>query len=83
MPRAADFIESCNARARAREGMRTLSETGPTRRALTADGRLCLHTWPSPEVLALPDDRVRDGAQRRWRDSTLDLRDGLSVIEVF
>ena len=42
-------------------------------------------TWPSLEAIELLGDAEYDPALRcnGWLDSTLDLRDGLSVVEVF
>jgi hypothetical protein len=77
---SADFLDTWNTIAA--DWDRARSEPAPRLRA-APNGVVWLRTWPpeAPELLDLHDrDAHRRGAG--WFDSTLDLRDGLSVIEV-
>jgi hypothetical protein len=83
MVHAADFIASTNAAAadwaRARTA-RTL-----VRAAMNSADLVYRRTWPSKEALEMLSE-LEAGARPAWTgwlDSTLDLRDGLSVVEVF
>jgi len=55
------------------------------RAAMDSTNLIYRRTWPSQDALALADEAGRRRRQARsgWFDSTLALRDGLSVVEVF
>jgi hypothetical protein len=80
MANAAASTDSCNARDRAR----AQSVVEATLRKARA-GIVCRRTWPDAQALARLEAQRADPRVRRpdWLDSTLDLRDGLSVVEVF
>jgi len=55
------------------------------RAAMGSSGVLYRRTWPTQELVEMRGDAPHDAALAGnvWLDSTLDLRDGLSVVEVF
>ena len=55
------------------------------RAAMNSNAVVYRRTWPSKESIELLRDAEYDPKLRcnGWLDSTLDLRDGLSVVEVF
>lgn len=63
------------------------SQTARTmvRAAMNSNAVLYRRTWPSQEAIDLLSELEYDPklAWNGWLDSTLDLRDGLSVVEVF
>ena len=70
---------ACIANARARAA-RTM-----VRAAMNSSNVVYRPTWPSQDAVDMLG-RAEAGARRScdgWLDSTLDLRDGLSVVEVF
>ena len=83
MVHAADFIASTNAAAA--EWARARTARTLVRAAMHSPDVVYRRTWPSKEALALLAELEFDPrlARNGWLDSTLDLRDGLSVVEVF
>jgi hypothetical protein len=78
MNQAQAFIETCNAIA-AQRGRHLAPATAP------ATGLIYRRVWPTPQSVDWmgeigPDTRTLTNG---WLDSSLDLRDGLSVVEVF
>jgi hypothetical protein len=83
MVHAADFIASTNAAAS--EWARARTARTLVRAAMNSTDVVYRRTWPSKEALAWLAELEFDPRQawNGWLDSTLDLRDGLSVVEVF
>ena len=79
MNAAAAYI--ANANHAALEWARAQAARTMVRAAMNSDGVVYRRTWPSQEIC-----EADYGAKRAcdaWIDSTLALRDGLSVVEVF
>jgi hypothetical protein len=76
----ADFLDTRNTIAE--DWARAQAEPSPQLRA-ARNGVVWLRTWP-PEAPEPLDQHDREAHRRGagWFDSTLDLRDGLAVIEV-
>ena len=83
MNAAASYV--ANANHAANEWARAQTARTMVRAAMNSNAVVYRRTWPSQEAIDLLceaeyDPKVKcDG----WLDSTLDLRDGLSVVEVF
>ncbi len=75
-----DFIAACNDAAR-HCGALPLPAPAPA----PVRGVVYRRVWPTAETLNWMDELGLDsrGACQGWLDSSLDLRDGLSVVEVF
>jgi hypothetical protein len=78
MNHAQAFIDTCNAIA-AQRGRQAAPATAPV------SGLIYRRVWPTPQSV---DWMGEVGPETRsmtngWLDSSLDLRDGLSVVEVF
>ncbi len=74
-----------NARHAANDWARAQTARTMVRAAMNSNAVVYRRTWPSPEAVDLLGDAVdasRHGCDG-WLDSTLALRDGLSVVEVF
>lgn len=83
MADAAAFIADTNAIAR--EWARAQSARTMVRAAMNSRDVIYRRTWPSKESI---DHMIELGYDPKlacdgWLDSTIDLRDGLSVVEVF
>jgi hypothetical protein len=80
MRTAQDFIDACHQAA-------ALHGAAPSGAPATAPvaGIVYRRVWPTPQSLDWLDEMSLDAAviATGWLDSTLDLRDGLSVVEVF
>ena len=69
----------------ANEWARTQTARTMVRAAMNSNAVVYRRTWPSQEAIDLLSDAEYDPKLtcNGWLDSTLDLRDGLSVVEVF
>jgi hypothetical protein len=79
MNAAAAYI--ANANHAARDWARAQAARTMARAALNSDGVVYRRTWPCLDAADTADSAKRAGDG--WNDSTLDLRQGLSVVEVF
>ena len=74
-----------NAHNAAHDWARAQATRTMVRAAMNSSAVVYRRTWPSPEAADLLGDAV-DASRHAcdgWLDSTLALRDGLSVVEVF
>ena len=79
MTHAHDFIQQCNALA-------AELARGPVRAGTTVGGVVVrrVRVWPTPESVDwMGEVGPVMGPANGWLDSSLDLRDGLSVVEVY
>jgi hypothetical protein len=69
----------------ANDRARSLTARTMVRAAMTSGAVVYHRSWPSQEAIDLLSELEYDPrlAWNGWLDSTLDLRDGLSVVEVF
>ena len=69
----------------ANEWARNQAARTMVRAAMNSNAVVYRRTWPSQEAIDLLSELEYDPklAWNGWLDSTLDLRDGLSVVEVF
>jgi hypothetical protein len=83
MVNAAAYIANTNASAQ--EWARARTARTMVRAAMNSRDVVYRRTWPSKEAIDLLSELEYDPklAWNGWLDSTLDLRDGLSVVEVF
>ena len=83
MSNAAAFIDSTNAIAN--DWARAQSARTLVRAVMGSSNVVYRRTWPTKEAIDLLGEAEYDPrlACNGWLDSTLDLRDGLSVVEVF
>jgi hypothetical protein len=74
-----------NANQAANEWARSQAARTMVRAAMNSTEVVYRRTWPSQEAIELLSELEYDPklAWNGWLDSTLDLRDGLSVVEVF
>jgi hypothetical protein len=82
---AAEATVHASHAAAAAEWARSQAARAMVRAAMSSADVVYRRTWPSTEAIDLLGDAEYDPALRcdGWLDSTLDLRDGLSVVEVF
>ena len=83
MNAAAAYI--ANANQAANDWARAQAARTMVRAAMNSNAVVYRRTWPSQEAVDLLCEAEYDPqlACNGWLDSTLDLRDGLSVVEVF
>jgi hypothetical protein len=83
MSAAAAYVASTNHAAN--EFARSQTARTMVRAAMNSDAVVYRRTWPTLEAIETLGDAEYDPALRfnGFMDSTLDLRDGLSVVEVF
>jgi hypothetical protein len=74
-----------NAHPAANDWARSQTARTLVRAAMNSSAVVYRRTWPSQEAIDLIGEAEYDPKLRcnGWLDSTLDLRDGLSVVEVF
>jgi hypothetical protein len=80
MNAAAAYI--ANANHAAQDWARAQAARTMVRAAMNSDGVVYRRTWPEQGMPCEADYRARRACDA-WLDSTLALRDGLSVVEVF
>ena len=82
---AATAIDTATANPIAADWARAQAARTLVRAAMGSAAGVYRRTWPTPESVELLNDIGYDPrlACNGWLDSTLDLRDGLSVVEVF
>ena len=80
---AAAYI--ANANHAANDWARAQAARTMVRAAMNSNAVVYRRTWPSQEAIDMLSDAEYDPKLtcNGWLDSTLDLRDGLSVVEVF
>jgi hypothetical protein len=82
---AAAAVSAAHHQHAANEWARSQTARTMVRAAMHSTNVVYRRTWPSQEAIDLLSELEYDPklAWNGWLDSTLDLRDGLSVVEVF
>ena len=85
MNAAAAYIANANASYAANDWARAQAARTMVRAAMHSNAVVYRRTWPTLEAIETLGDAEYDPSLRfnGFMDSTLDLRDGLSVVEVF
>ena len=78
-------VSAASSQQAANEWARAQTARTMVRAAMNSTGVVYRRTWPSQEAIEMLSELEYDPklAWNGWLDSTLDLRDGLSVVEVF